>query len=337
MPIRRVRRPPLNRAELGAYLARVIRAELYSDPVCPWGYSASPALRTIEWRYGGQIEWSLTLIGLAERAEEYEARGFTPLWLSQVLLEFRRYGMPFSSQPKARMTATARACRAVVAARLMQPGSEWPVFRALQLAHFTTPALVDDDAVVAAALRGVPGIDAERIVASLDAPEVSAAYEADKARSREAAGSPAELQGKTAESDGLVRFTAPSVVFRGEDGGELSAGGFQPVEAYDVLLANLDPTLERRPPPETPAPLFARFPEGLTTQEVAALMTSGNDAPDRVAAERALLELVVEGEAVREPLGDDALWLPAVADRRADVAAALPSRHAFRRQERNPV
>ena len=86
------------------------------------------------------------------------------------------------------------------------------------------------------------------------------------------------------------------------------AGGFQPVEAYDVLVANLDPTLHREPPPETPEPLLDRFPDGLTTQEVAALMTADNDAPDRAAAEAALLELVAAGAAVREPLGDDALW-----------------------------
>ena len=65
------------------------------------------------------------------------------------------------------------------------------------------------------------------------------------------------------------------------NGTKLVAGGFQPVEAYDVLVANLDPTLERKPPPETPAPLLEHFSDGLTTQEVAALMTHGNDAPDR--------------------------------------------------------
>ncbi len=40
-------------------------------------------------------------------------------------------------------------------------------------------------------------------------------------------------------------------------------------------------------------------------------MTSANDAPDRAAAEAALLELVAAGKAIREPLGDDALWRPA--------------------------
>lgn len=37
-------------------------------------------------------------------------------------------------------------------------------------------------------------------------------------------------------------------------------------------------------------------------------MTAGNDAVDRPDAERALIELVADGRAVREPLGDDALW-----------------------------
>ena len=75
-----------------------------------------------------------------------------------------------------------------------------------------------------------------------------------------------------------------------------------------MLIANLDPASAPRAPPETPAPLLAHFEQGLTTQEVAALMTAGNDAVDRPAAERALIELVADGRAVREPLGDDALW-----------------------------
>ena len=84
--------------------------------------------------------------------------------------------------------------------------------------------------------------------------------------------------------------------------------GFQPVEAYDVVIANLDPTLRREPPPETPEPLLGRFSLGTTTQEVAACLAQGNEPPDRQAAESALLELVADGKAQRSPLGDDALW-----------------------------
>lgn len=289
----------------------MISATLYTDPGCPWAYSGIPALRVLEWRYGGQLVWRLVMVGLTEDASQYEARGYTPLRGALGQLRFRdRYGMPFAPAPKARVSATSRACRVIVAARLDQPGSEWPVLRALQLANFTTPLVLEDDRQLAEALGRLDGVDGDRLVARIDDPEVVAAYDRDRAETRTAEGSAAELQGKTATTDGPVRFTAPSVVFE-RDGLRLVAGGFQPVQAYDVLVANLDPTLNREAPPETPEPLLERFPDGLTTPEVAALMVSANDAPDRTGAEAELLELVAAGKARREPLGDSAVWKPA--------------------------
>jgi predicted DsbA family dithiol-disulfide isomerase len=289
-------------------MEQMIEATLYSDPGCPWAYSENPALRVIEWRYGEQLGWRLVVVGLTEEASQYEQRGYTPLRGALGRARFRsRYGMPFSAAPKARVSATSRACRAVVAARLDHPGSEWSVFRALQLANFTTPLLLDDDGQLGDALRGVPGIDADALVGRIDAPDVVEAYEHDRHETRTAAGSAAELQGKTATTDGPVRFTAPTVTFS-SNGTRLVAGGFQPVEAYDVLVANIDPSLHREPAPDGPLPLLERFADGLTTQEVAALMAGNNELPDRDAAEAGLLELVASGDAVREPIGDDALW-----------------------------
>lgn len=287
----------------------MIESTLYSDPACPWAYSESPALRVIEWRYGDQLSWHLVLIGLTEDPSQYESRGYSPLRgaLGQVSFR-RRYGMPFAPAPKPRLSATARACRAVIAARIDQPGSEWRVFRALQLANFTTPLILDDDDQLADALDAAPGIDGRAIVGRIDDADVLEAYAQDKLQSRSAAGSAAELQGKTRVTDGPVRFTAPSVTFE-KDGVRLVAGGFQPAEAYDILVANLDPTLDRQAPPDTPQPLLEFFPDGLSTQEVAALLAGNNEAPDRDRAEAALLELVASGQAVRQPLGNDALWI----------------------------
>ncbi len=287
----------------------MISATIFSDPACPWAYSESPALRVIAWRYGAQLSWRLVVIGLTEDAQQYADRGYTPLRGALGQLSFRRFGMPFAPEPKSRLSATARGCRAIVATRLAHPGREWDVFRAIQLANFTSRLVLEDDAQLREVLAGVPGIDAAAVVAALDSAQVTEAYQADRAASRRAAGTPAELQGKTAQTDGAVRYTAPSVVLRRGDT-ELIAGGFQPVEAYDVLIANLDPTLRRTPPPADPAPLLERFGTGLTTQEVAALMADGNDAPDRRAAEAALIELVADGRATRQQLGDDALWRP---------------------------
>ena len=120
-------------------------------------------------------------------------------------------------------------------------------------------------------------------------------------------GSPTQLQDKHATTDGPVRYTAPSVVFE-YAGRRLEAGGWQTIEAYDVIVANLIPDGERRGVPDDPGELLTAFPDGLTTQEVAQLLTRGNDAPDRVEAEVTMLRLVADGAATRTPLGDDALW-----------------------------
>ena len=54
-----------------------VSATLHTDPGCPWAYSALPALRVLDWRYGDQIDWRLVVIGLAETSDQYVARGYT--------------------------------------------------------------------------------------------------------------------------------------------------------------------------------------------------------------------------------------------------------------------
>jgi 2-hydroxychromene-2-carboxylate isomerase len=296
----------------------------FTDPGCPWAYSASPALAVLHWRYGDQLDWRLVTIGLTEQAQQYIDRGYTPDRAARGYLTFRRrWGMPFATEPRARMVGTGRACRAIVATRLHRPEREYAAFRALQFGWFTTPLLLDDDADIARALEAVPGLDAREIVGALDDPDVTEAYEADRAEARTAEGGATEFQGKAAQSDGPVRYTAPSLLF---DTGErrLEAGGFQPVEAYDVVVANLDPTLDRRPAPDDPLEVVEAFPDGLVTAEIAAVMTPGNDAPDPEAAEAALVGHVAEGRIRRVGLGDSALWQPAG----AAVVAAPAARAA---------
>ena len=110
-----------------------------------------------------------------------------------------------------------------------------------------------------------------------------------------------------------MRYTAPSLIFeRPEpDGQRLEAGGFQPIEAYDVVIANLDPTLERRPPAEDPLEVLRAFPYALTTAEVAAAMTEHLGVSDPDAIEAALIMATGEGHAERRPAGDGSLWTPA--------------------------
>src|SRR5438445_11489130 len=115
-------------------MAGEISVTHFTDPGCPWAYSASPALAVLRWRYGDGLDWRLVTIGLTEDAEAYVRRGYTPARSATGYLKFdRRFGLPFGHEPRPRMVATGRACRAIVATRLRHPGREWAALRALQL------------------------------------------------------------------------------------------------------------------------------------------------------------------------------------------------------------
>jgi len=281
----------------------------FTDPGCPFAYSASPALAVLRWRYADQLDWRLVTIGLSEDPERYVEAGYTPtrMTIGQQSY-FKRFGMPLLMQPRSRVAATSRACRAIVATRLLFAGREDEVLRALQLAWFTTTLLLDQDADIAQALARVNGLDVDAVIAAIDDPATVAAYEDDKEQTRSAEGGPTDFQGKARQTDGPVRYSAPSLVFHSAGGQRLEAGGFQTIEAYDVLIANLDPTLERQGPPEQAIDALRGFPDGLVTAEVAAILAQNNQLPDRDAAERALIELTGAGLLKRESLADDALW-----------------------------
>jgi 2-hydroxychromene-2-carboxylate isomerase len=292
----------------------------FSDPGCPWAWSAGPAFATLRWRYGDQLVWRHVMIGLSETAEQYARRGYTGESQARGYRSFRRRGMPFATAPRERPHATWPMCRVVVATRRLAPDREWAVFRALQFAQFTSTLTLDEPAAIAEALAWVPGIDPAALVTASLEPETEELFAADRALARSAAGGPAEFQGRTATTpEGEVRFTAPSLVFGTDGGRRLQVGGFQPVEAYDVCIANLDSTLERRPPAEDVSEVLTAFPDGLTTFEVAAVMCQHLREPELESVEDALIGLVASGAAVRRAFGNDALWTPAS---RAEAALA---------------
>lgn len=286
-----------------------ITARLFIDPACPYGYSASPALRAIEWLYRDQVEWELVVIGLREPGTAEDL--FSPGELAEHYLDLRdAYGMPFAVEPKVRQVTTSRACQAIVAARLIQPGSEWKTLRALQLLHFNSPLLIDDDEQLRAALSTVEGLHADRIIDSLDSHEVQDAYRTDWAETRTAAGGPTHHLGKTADTPDGVRYTPPSIIF--EAGLQrIEVGGFQPIETYSVAIANLNPELTRHAPAESPLEALRVYRGGLSTQEVATIMAEGMTPPDRPETERLLVLLLAERKAKRIPMGNDAIWLAA--------------------------
>ena len=114
----------------------------FTDPGCPWAYSASPALAALAWRYGDQLDWRLATIGLTEQRRAVPApRLLARRALARGYVTFRRAaGMPFATEPRGRVTATARACRAIVATRLRYPDREYARVPRAAVRRFTTTA-----------------------------------------------------------------------------------------------------------------------------------------------------------------------------------------------------
>jgi protein-disulfide isomerase-like protein with CxxC motif len=282
-----------------------IRVTHITDPGCPFAYGGEALVSALRWRYGDQLDWRLVMIGLAEQPEEYERKGYTAEWMTQAWLGFRATGMPFTLAPRTRVIATGRACRVVVAARLQSERLAVRVLRALRFAWFTTTLLLDEDEALRSVLETIPGVDADELIARADDDDVEAAYQRDRTEARSAAGSAAHAQGKTATGDDGERYTAPTLIFETDDGHGLIAGGRQPLEVYDAMLANLEPNLMRAEDAVDALAAVSEFEHGLTTREVALMM--GVD--DRAAAEQ-LIGFAARGEVGCAPMGNDALWVP---------------------------
>src|SRR4051794_37924293 len=102
-----------------------VRITEYTDPGCPWAYSAEPFRRRLDWLYGERLQWRPVMVGLADSPEHYESVGFTPERQSAAFKQIARdHGMPIDTAQRPRMAATLPACRAVVATRLHAPAAE---------------------------------------------------------------------------------------------------------------------------------------------------------------------------------------------------------------------
>jgi predicted DsbA family dithiol-disulfide isomerase len=241
----------------------------YTDPGCPWAYSAEPFRRRLSWLYGDRLEWRVRMVGLAESPDEYVDRGFTAERQSSAFAMIaRQHGMPIDTSVRPRMAATVPACRAVVAARLHAPDKMRRLLRRLRVRHFSGE-LLDDPETLAAAAR-----DAEIDPADLDrwmtGDDVEAALREDMVAARDPIAAAKVLDSKLANWSGGRRYTCPSYeIVRAEDGVRIAVPGFQPFAVYDVVTANLVPGVDRREPPESVEEVLAWTGTPLATKEVA--------------------------------------------------------------------
>ena len=262
-----------------------MRITEYTDPGCPWAYSAEPFRRRLDWLYGDQLEWRLRMVGLSESPDEYLEKGFDVKKQASAFKRIaREHGMPIDSSQRPRMAATIPACRAVVATRLHAPEKERYVLRWLRIRHFSGE-LLDEDSTIEGAARDA-GVDPGDLKRWMEDPEVQETLESDMASAREPMPAARVLDARLANWSGGRRYTCPSYeITRLEDGVTVSVPGFQPFAAYDVIFANLVPAGERREAPSDVASVLDWADVPLASQEVACLCeTDREEARERLGA-----------------------------------------------------
>ena len=272
----------------------------FTDPGCPWAWSAEPFRRRLQWLYDGKLDWSRRMVVLADDPQEYLEKGFTPDRQAGAFTSIaREHGMPIDTSRRSRMAATAPACRAVVAARVHAPEAEDPLLRAFRVRNFAGE-LLDDPATLEGA-AGDAGLHAGELRDWMQDAAVEAALDEDRAAAREPIAAARVLDDKLANWSGGRRYTCPSLeIVRRSDGVRIAVPGFQPFAAYDVLLANLVPGSERRDPAGSVLEVLEWAGEPLATREVAVVCdidhARAREELGRVAEER--------------HLGFDGLWSP---------------------------
>lgn len=274
-----------------------IRITEYTDPGCPWAWSAEPFRARVAWLYGDDIGWDLRLVGLHDEPQRRED-GYEPdVWAERFRDIAREHGMPIDSRPREHMAATVPACRLVVAAKVHRPEAARALLRRLRVRNWRGEQL--DAAQTLQGAAADAGVDAAELTAWQDDPAVDERLRADMAAAREPLPAARALDHKLANWSGGRRYTCPSwEIERPRDGVKIAVPGFQPFAAYDVVLANLCPGMQRRDDAQSAREVLEWSSIELSTREVAAVM----DADPYVVREE------LARTARLEPVGADGFW-----------------------------
>jgi predicted DsbA family dithiol-disulfide isomerase len=246
-----------------------VRITEFTDPGCPWAYSAEPFRRRLDWLYGDSVQWEVRVVGLSSSPDDYLERGFTPEKQASAFNSIaREHGMPIDTRERPRMAATLPACRAVVAARRQAPELARRLLRCLRVRNFSGELLDEPATLTGAAMDA--GLDPAELERWIDEPGTEAELQDDLREAREPMPAARVLDEKLANWSGGRRYTCPSYeIARLEDGVRISVPGFQPFSVYDVITANLVPGLERNDPAESVEAVLSWADTPLATKEVA--------------------------------------------------------------------
>jgi predicted DsbA family dithiol-disulfide isomerase len=267
-----------------------VKVTIYTDPGCPFGFNAQRQEAQLLWHYGEGLDITRRMIVLTDKSTSFEERGLSREMVAGNAKRLRSlYGMPMLTEPPDRLGATIEACRVYVGARIHEPARADLLLRSLRRRAFSEGHPLDElDTIHGAGADA--GVAPQTLDDWLADEQVERALREDMAATRAPLREALALSHRLSRSNGGLRYSTASAVFERGDR-RVVMPGFQPFAVYEVAVANVDPELERRPPPQTVEEVLSWAPYPLATAEVAELRGIGLDqARDELKQVGALLD-----------------------------------------------
>ena len=157
------------------------------DPMCSWCWGFAPTLAQLQERLPPEIGFRRLLGGLAPDSDQPMPEALqTQLQATWRRIAERipgtRFNHDFWTRCRPRRS-TWPACRAVIAARSLDPASEAPMIRAIQEAYYLQARNPSEDAVLVALAREL-GLPADAFAQRLNAPQTRQALAAEIAETQ---------------------------------------------------------------------------------------------------------------------------------------------------------
>ncbi|MFE9808819.1 DsbA family protein [Streptomyces sp. NPDC005548] len=272
----------------------------YTDPLCPWAWGSEPVFRRLRAGLAGRVRWRRVYCLLFDHDDDPAPDpAAETAWYARYVEEVGAHtGAPgpirlsrvaASSWPSSQVAKAAERQGTEVADR---------VLRRLRESVFVLGEPADTAPLALSAVRGVPGLDHERLAADASSAEVLDAVRSDHAEARRPVrevlsvpgGSPHPGTAKET-ADGGHRYALPTLLIRTPAAFRV-VPGWRPYEQYATAVHELSPGSPTEPGRRTPAEALARY-RSLTGPE-GHLLTDGPWPP---------------AEAVRVDTGNGPLWL----------------------------
>ncbi|SCE04970.1 MULTISPECIES: DsbA family oxidoreductase [unclassified Streptomyces] len=240
----------------------------YTDPLCPWAWGSEPAFRRLRAALPGRVHWRRAYAILFDDDEDDPPPdpAAETSWYASHLAEIGTHTLAPRAHRLTRVAASSwPSSLAARAAEAQGPEIAERVLRRLRESVFVLGEPADTEALALRSVRGVPGLDPDRLARDAASADVRESVRADRAEARRPVPEVFSVReesphpGAAKETPGGdVRYALPTLLFRTPAAYRV-VPGWRPYEAYAAAVDALSPGLSREAAPLTPAAALERY------------------------------------------------------------------------------